>query len=76
MTSNRPLTEGEARDVTALLLHIDRCSKRPGGCRHDLAKHPGLEPLKRAMASGRIGFGYLGPEEGAPDGGGSTSGGG
>jgi len=76
MTNNRPLTQDEARDVTAFLLHIDQCSKRPGGCTHDLAKHPGLKPLKRAMASGRIGFGYLGSDEDVAGNGGPRGGGG
>mgnify|MGYP001314984916 CR=1 FL=1 len=74
--TKRPLTEHEARAVTALLLHIDQCSKKPGGCTHDLAKHPGLAPLKRAMASGHLSFGYLGPAEDVEGGGGSGRGGG
>lgn len=72
--TKRPLTKDEARDVTALLLHIDECSKKPGGCTHDLTNHPGVAPLKRAMASGQLGFGYLGPADDVRDGAGTGRG--
>lgn len=74
--TTKTLSETEVRDVTALLLHIDQCSKKPGGCTHDLAKHLGVAPLKRAMAAGHLGFGYLGSAEDVEDGGESMHGGG